>query len=369
MKNTLREAASFSALLLVALVSGCAWDDALDSYCRDTGRCDAGTVLGGGGGSVETGGGGGSVSTGGGGSSVETGGGGGSVSTGGGGSSVSTGGGGGSIVTGGGGGSISTGGGGGSVSTGGGGGMSTGGGSALDAGILAGANQGDGGVLPGCAMNRFFPGGTFDAIAGECTIQSMQALKPVGGADLNCTQPIDVFSVPEGMEVFGDSSCGSPPRVSALQSVRAMSFGSFRWFVSVTSGGFTISSPVLTSLFKANLAGSGRVIPAGVCSPVVLSATRVGGTPAPAAEETAVSVSVANGTRCGTAPRFAASAATVTVDVKPNPGASMVTLTASGPLFENELTLSFPVCIDTGNACSLSSQCCTGNCAADLCRP
>ncbi len=340
-------------VLVVAVCAGlwaCDFDGAFNSYCEQTGRCDGGASsedagLGGGGGT--TGGGGGTTTGGGGGT---TGGGGGSTTGGGGGA---MGGGGGGAMGGGGG---TTGGGGGTMAT------------------LPGANQGDGGVMPGCAFNRLWITGFDTGETNDCTPVTISAQKPNGaGNDVSCQLPMTVVSDPTpGFTLYGDLSCTVSPKASTGRGARPSRFGTYLWYAGVTSSGFTITSSVADFTATATLsldAGTGSV-QLGKCNYLEISATGLG-LPAAAAAETPVAIDLRQGgtglTNCG-ADRFRAGDSSFFVGVEPS-SMAQVSITASGPLFTTGVNVQLPVtCSGAGAFCMNSGECCSNACVGSSCQ-
>ncbi|MFZ5443140.1 MAG: hypothetical protein ACOZQL_24240 [Myxococcota bacterium] len=247
-------------------------------------------------------------------------------------------------------------------------------GSGSDAGDpLSGANQGDGGVLPGCAMSSFFVGAGFDGVANECVLQSVLAQKPNGaGSDLGCSLPVTVVSVPAGVSLFRDTSCAQTPTVSSIKGIRADRFGDFQWFVSATSGGFTVSSSVARFTATAGLTVSPVRLPLDQCTLVEVVARDVQGAPVAAATQTPVSLSLRQGSAvmasCGGVAQFAAGASVMLVGVRPT-SLTEVTLTAAGALFvDGGVTAALAVCAGPGATCSSSPDCCQGACSSNQCQ-
>lgn len=200
--------------------------------------------------------------------------------------------------------------------------------------------------MPGCAFNRLSVSGFGTGETNECTPVTVTAPKPNGaGNDVFCQLPMTAPSAPSpGFVLYGDLSCSQPLKASTGRGAKPTRFGTYLWYASVTSGTFTISSPLASFTATAALDAGTGPLTLGQCNLIEISATGLG-LPAPAAEDTPVTIDLRQGgtglANCG-ANQFRAGDSSFFLGVQPT-STVPVSVTVSGPLFTNEVNLMVPV--------------------------
>ncbi|MGV3621738.1 MAG: hypothetical protein ACO1OB_13015, partial [Archangium sp.] len=206
---------------------------------------------------------------------------------------------------------------------------------------------------------------------GDCIPQSMLPQRPAGGSDTTCLVETTLVAVPAvGLQLFGNSACNQPPTVRDSDYVRSTHFGNYQWFVSATSQGFTVSSPVISKAITARLeldGGTQPLVPEQ-CNYLQVFARGAGGVLAYAAVDTSPSITISQNATlrqgCGET-KFLAGSASMVVGVQPVAGGD-VTLTISSPLFTTGISRTIPVCKLSSAACASPGECCSGICGMGM---